>query len=277
MARIARLARLARILKFVHSHFTETLFIMMESLKGGVSTVAGSFFYLLTIHLLLALSVNQLLFAFYFESDPSTANEQAEVFEYFGSFSRALFTMFEITFNGSSNAARVLVNDVNEVFIIYSICHHAILGFAIISVIQAVFIQETFNAVQNCDEVMVRQARSKQARHECNMCRLFGEADLDGNGSVDVNEWMTMCEDSWVQTWLRSQGIEASYARTLFELLDDGDGKLTAVELVHGTAKLQGTSVSMTIIEVIRSIQKSMCEIREELMFAPHAVAAERM
>merc|ERR1719382_1650184 len=109
------------------------------------------------------------------------------------------------------------------------------------------------------------------------MTELFEEADLDGNGTLDMDEWMTVCQDEWVQAWLASQDLKAEDARSLFELIDDGDGRLTAEEIVKGTSSLKGTSATMKVIAMVHRIHNSVKDIRSELLFSQPDVAAERM
>mmetsp|Transcript_23407 Transcript_23407/g.61746 ORF Transcript_23407/g.61746 Transcript_23407/m.61746 type:complete len:120 (+) Transcript_23407:2-361(+) len=108
------------------------------------------------------------------------------------------------------------------------------------------------------------------------MQRLFMDADLDGNGSVDLGEWLSICNDSWVQVWLRAQDIMSKDASLLFELLDDGDGKLTADELIHGMASLKGVSAVMQVLATMSGVSKRVNEIRADMLFTQLPVAAER-
>merc|ERR1719188_1748306 len=109
------------------------------------------------------------------------------------------------------------------------------------------------------------------------MTLLFEEADVDGNGSLDIDEWLAICKDEWVQVWLACQDIKAEDARSLFELIDDGNGRLTAEEIVKGTSSLKGASATMKIIAMVYRVQDYVKDIRAELLFSQPSVAAERM
>merc|ERR1712087_209343 len=101
-------------------------------------------------------------------------------------------------------------------------------------------------------------------------------ADENGDGTVDLDEWMRVCEDPWVQAWLTSQEIRIGDAVRVFRTLDDGDGKLTADELINGTVALKGGSANMDLMALIHSIEGSVNDIKSEL-FAQQAVAQERL
>lgn len=272
LARLARLLRLLRIVQFMQGHLTESLFIISTSLKDSVSTTGWSFLFLLVVHFLLALFLNQILSEFYFVSGPSDDTDQSMVFEYFGSFSRSFLTMYEITFGNWPTPIRVLTEHVDEIFLVYGVVHKTILGFAAIGVLSAVFIQETFKVAQMDDNLMVRQTMRRERMHSLKMRRLFEEADEDGNGSIDTDEWDAVCKDEWVQTWLRSQDIPIQDARSLFEIIGDGDGGLTADELIQGTAALKGASAIINLLLLVRGVNESVNEIKERLLVARRAV-----
>eukprot|EP00959_Pyramimonas_sp_CCMP1952_P354823 7432293-Pyramimonas_sp.AAC.1 len=63
------------------------------------------------------------------------------------------------------------------------------------------------------------------------MQRLFVEADANGDGTIELDEWLTICEDQWVQIWLKSQDLDATDPGKLFTSLDDGSGTLTVERL----------------------------------------------
>jgi len=249
----------------MQGHLAESLFIISTSLRDSISTTAWSFLFLLVVHFLMALFLNQILAEFYFVSGPSDDAGQSVVFEYFGSFSRSFLTMYEITFGNWPTPVRALTEHVDEVFIVYGVVHKTIIGFAAVGVLSAVFIQETFKVAQMDDNLMVRQTLRRERIHSLKMRKLFEEADEDMNGSVDLAEWETICQDKWVQTWLRSQEIPIQNARSLFELiigLGDGDGSLTADELIQGTASLKGASAVVNLLQLVLDLQKSLNDIK---------------
>merc|ERR1740121_2501756 len=155
---------------------------------------------------MMALLINQVLREWYFSSD-GDQTEQAEVYYYFGSFSRSLLSMFEITLANWPTACRVLMDNVHEAFMIYALIHKMLLGFAVIGVINAVFIQETFRCAIADDAVMVAQTKQKQHVHRTRMEKLFAEADENFDNKIDVDEWQKVCKDEWVQVWLSSQDL----------------------------------------------------------------------
>jgi len=263
LARLARLLRLVRLCRFLHSAKFDALYLITTSLKGSVAILAWAFSLLLILHVLLALVVNQTLHQWYFQE--SEAEAQVEVFEYFGSFSRSLVTMFELTLANWPQPARVLMEKVHEATFIYSIMHKMVLGFAVIGIVNGVFIQETFKVSTMDDAEMVRQASRKEKVHVAKMRRLFLEADEDKSGTVDKDEWLRICEDSWVQTWLKAQDLYITDPAGLFDHLEDGMGMLTAEALIHGTAQMKGEASPHAMARLMKDVCLSVKSIEGRL------------
>lgn len=262
IVRLSRLLRLVRLFHYATSSGFDPLYIMVTSLGGGVVVLAWSFLLLLTLHVALALLFNQALHLWYFNE--SQAENQIEVFKYFGSFFRSLLTMFEFTLANWVTPAWVLTENVHEGFILYAILHKMILGFAIIGVVNGVFIQETFKVATLDDAIMVRQTARKEAAHIAKMKRLFQRADQDNSSTIDREEWLSLCKHKWVQNWLKAQDFDVRDPSKLFGELDDGSGRLTAKALVEGTTRLKGAASPMAMVRLINEVRSSVERIERQ-------------
>merc|ERR1712151_1463021 len=80
-----------------------------------------------------------------------------EMFNYFGSFSRCLLSMFELTLANWPPVTRLLAEEVSEWFMVLCVIHKLTIGFAVIGVINGVILQETFKVAQLDDTIMMRQ------------------------------------------------------------------------------------------------------------------------
>merc|ERR1719352_2243258 len=88
------------------------------------------------------------------------SNDEArreEVFRFYGTYIRTLFTMFEITFGNFMPPCRALVENIGEGWMIFALFHKLAIGFSVISVIMAVFIQETFKVAQTDNFILLNQ------------------------------------------------------------------------------------------------------------------------
>jgi hypothetical protein len=136
---------------------------------------------------------------------------------------------------------------VTEWFLIFSVLHKLTMGFAVIGVINGIFIQETFSVASSDDTLMLMQRQRALRVHTRKMERLFAAADSSGDGFVDKEEFRNILEKPHVQTWLAAQELDASDADKLFDLLNKGHNVLSAAELVKGVARLKGPSRSIDL------------------------------
>ncbi|OLP87442.1 hypothetical protein AK812_SmicGene31333 [Symbiodinium microadriaticum] len=210
---------------------------------------------LLLVQTTIAFCLTQILGGFFHAVDVS---QKIEIFQYFGTASRAMFTMFELTL---------------EYFAIFNVAYKLVVGFAAVGIINAVFMQETFKVASSDDNVMMRQKDLGNASllerdlrlHTKKMKTLFEAADESGDGVIDLDEFRKIFEleeirchvtfraaaDKRVEarTWLSAQDLPVSNPDLLFKLLDDGDGGLTAdsEELVKGVDRLKGSAKGMDL------------------------------
>merc|ERR1719240_570583 len=102
------------------------------------------------------------------------------MFEYFGTFTRTQITMTEITFGNFVPVCRFLNEQVNESYGYFIIAYKVAAGFALLSVVRGVFLQQTFKAAASDDELMVVQKQRAQQLHQRKMTRFFNAAAVDG-------------------------------------------------------------------------------------------------
>ena len=137
------------------------------------------------------------------------------------------------------------------------------MGFTVIGVINGVLLQETFKVAHHDDVVMVRTKQRAMRSHVEKMQTLFAAADVSGDGQVSLEELRSlMKEHPDARTWLAALDLEINDLEEVFALLDDGDGKLTADELVHGVAKLRGTAKSLDLAAVRSMLGRQEKELK---------------
>merc|ERR1712232_604740 len=88
--------------------------------------------------------------------------------------------------------------------------------------------------------------------HTKKMKALFEAADESGDGALDYDEFMTIITKPEVKSWLAAQQLDVSDAELMFVLMDDGDGEITAPELVKAAAKLKGPARSIDLHNLMR-------------------------
>jgi len=194
-------------------------------------------------------------------------DDQRIVFTYFGTSLRAIFTMFEVTLGNWPPACRILAERVSEWFFIIGILHKLSIGFALVGVMNAVFMQETFKTAAMDDNVMVRQKKRAKQKHMEKMHHLMNEAsmhDNDGdNDTISREAFLKICSDPQVALWLSSLELDVKDAANLFRLIDDSnDGVLTVDELANGVAKLKGPAKSLDMLTCIYQQRELSIDVR---------------
>merc|ERR1712107_318572 len=175
------------------------------------------------------------------------------VFSNFGTFSRTMITMMEFTMGNFMPVCSLLIEHVDEMYGHLVLVYKMAIGFAVISVIRGVFLHETFKAASSDDEPMVMQKNRAQKSHEKKMRRLFSQAHVSNEGGMQRSEFEELLRDDTVRVWLAAQDVDVGDANLLFDLMDDGDERLTPTELVKGVARLRGPARSLDLVELMHN------------------------
>lgn len=248
LLRLLRLAKLLRLVKvFKTMRGFEQLFLMLTALKGSLHILLWVTVLLFSGLLAFALLLNQTLVAYYIENGDAPLETRQECFKYFGTFSRALFSMFEMTLANWTPIARFLVEHVTEYFCIFCILFKLGMGFAVIAVINGCFIKETFKLAEQDDTLMILQKDKERHVHFEKMMKLLDVADKTGSGTLTRQEFVNVCQDPEVDIWLGAQGLRVTDAGAIFDLIDTGTGQISKGELVMGARKLQGNARSLDV------------------------------
>merc|ERR1712007_354357 len=139
------------------------------------------------------------------ESPHNPVEQQRQMFRYFGTFSRTMITMTELTLGNFVPVMRFLSENVNELYGYMIVVYKMIVGFAIVRVIGGVFLHETFKTVASDDELMVVQRKRSKKKHVEKMKRLVKTADKSQDGTVSREEFQTVLEDPTMILWLSAQ------------------------------------------------------------------------
>jgi voltage-gated sodium channel len=254
MARLFRLFRLVKVMKALHGF--DSLYLLTTTLKGSSAVLGWSCVLLLTVQMFIAMLCWFLLTEVYFNNENYPLEERLLVFEYFGSFTRSMLTMFEMTLANWPPVCRLLVEYVNEWFMLFCIIHKLTIGFAVIGVINGVFMQETFRVASTDDRIMVREREREVKAYTQKMKRLFAAADDSGDGFLDLEEFKTIMADPNILFWLSSMQISVQDPEKLYRILDvDGDQELTCEEVVAGFMKMRGAAKSMDLILLKKDLE----------------------
>jgi len=237
MARLARLLRFLRVVKTINGF--ASLYLIVQSIKGSVSALFWSSFVLVLVEMMFALALNLTMTTYWEDQSSETLDDRRELYRYFGTFTKSLFTMIEMLMGNWFHITRLLTR-FNELFMIFGILHQLIVGFAVLEVISGVFLNETFKIAALDDSIMLNEVKRAAKAESAKLTEFFQRADSNCDGQVTLEELKKVLESDEVMDWLTAMGLDLIDIDQMFVMLDkDIDGQISCVELVKGAAMLK--------------------------------------
>jgi len=248
LLRMMRLARLVRVVKVVKKlEAFDSLRVMIKSIQACVAVLLWSTVLLVFVEMMVGLFLTNML-AHEIENPERLVSERIELFKYFGTFSRTMISMTELTLGNFVPICRLLTENIGEEYGHAILLYKLIVGFGMVKVLSGVFMHETFKAAATDDDLMVIQKNRAQRKHQEKIMSLFIAADSAEQGYLSRQQFAEILEDPDVRMWLAAQDVEVGDARLLFDLMDDGDNMLTVGKLVKGIARLKGPAKGVDVV-----------------------------
>lgn len=254
--RLLRLSKMLRLVKLMkQSDVFDSLKVLVASIKASVSTLFWALLVLLLIQCISALFMTQVLESFLLDKEGDLV-VQRRVFRYFGTFWRAMITMFEITFANWTPSCRLLVDNVAETYGVFYLVYRCVIGFAVLMVVQAVFIQQTMKTTQLDDEFLANQEHKAKEKTIRRLERLFKRMDTDQDGALHFEEIQIALEKTEIQDLFALVDLDVHDFRSLFKILDHGDGQISIEDFVKGVEHVKGTARELDMMQCLQSLTK---------------------
>lgn len=256
--RLMRLLRLPRLLKAMKSVAAfDALFLLLKCLQASFSAAFWSILIILTVQLTLGMLIGQLLQDFIADVNRSEDVRRA-IFLRFGTFTRSMHTMFEITFANWGPTSRLLGEEVNELWTLFFVVYRCMFIFAVLKVITALFITETYAVLEKDDEVMITKKRRAKANLAQKLTNIYTEIDRDGDGSVTWHEFEeVVLADEMIRTWMSTIDIAPHDFTTLFHLVETGgDGEVDLAEFLATMPSLRGAAKSIDMQLLTKTVER---------------------
>jgi len=270
LLRLVRMSRLARVMK--KFEFCDSLRVIYRSITASTPILVWTSIILFICEALVGLVLHSVLVP-YMEDSQRTDLQRSTAFKYFGTFSRSMISMTELTLGNFVPVLRFLCDDVDEWYGHGILVYKMIMGFAVIRVIGGVFINETFKTAAQDDELMVVQKKRAQQKHKDKMLHFMKQADDSGDGIVDREEFHKIMQNSNMRMWLAAQDVDISNVDLLFDLIDTGEGSdgISHAELCDGISRLKGPAKSLDVVSLMYvswSLMKMLKEFKQEFKVA---------
>ena len=109
----------------------------------------------------------------------------------YGNFLKAFYTLFEITHSGSwPSKVRPVIEKVNPWYAVLFCSYIALVVFAVIRIVTALFLQETLSNAANDADMLLENSRRLAKDYQDKLEELFRAADNDGDGSLTPDEFV---------------------------------------------------------------------------------------
>ncbi|CAE7234962.1 Scn11a [Symbiodinium natans] len=254
--RLLRLGKLLRAIRVVRmSAVLESLQLLLKCIFASVRILFWSLFLLMIIQISAGMTISYMVSEFML--DPGAPMEaRFAVFRYYGTFSATLLTMFEVLFANWAPPCRVLIDYVSEWYALVFIIYRCFVGFAVLNVVNAVFVQSTMKVAQADEEVMAREKRRSEQAFQRKVSALFRQADISGDGKIDMKEFKRLLKAPKLHLWLSQLEIETTDLWGLFQMLDTGDGEISLEEFEAGTMRIKGMARSFDLAQVHRLVER---------------------
>ncbi|CAE7582625.1 unnamed protein product [Symbiodinium natans] len=231
--RLLRMGKLARAFRMVTmSSVLNSLQLLIKCLAASRDMLLWSFCLLTFVQCVAGLILSTLCRDF-IENESGDVVVREQVFRYYGTFTRTILSMFEIMFANWGPPCRVVVENVSEWFSIFFLCYRCVLGFAVLNVVNSVFVQQTMKTASSDEELAFRQKEKDIALYNRKVKKLFKTIDSSGDGAINLEEFSKLVKSPKLQFWMSQLELEYHDLLSLFEFLDNGDGQITMLGTEH--------------------------------------------
>jgi len=255
---IIRLIRLARIMRSLRLLRTMKLFaglrIMVSASMNVMPKVLWALCFLMVYILIGALVAGHLLTDFIL--DPKQDLQDREwVWQNYGTSYSAAYSMFVIVFSGGwPTRVTPILQKVSKWYLLLFLPVVIFIHFAALRVITGIIMKETIDITYEDTDIMrTKQLRAKK-KQIARLKKIFSMTDKSHDGKVTIDELAAAMELPEVRACLSSWSLLPHEADVLFDLLDDGDGKIDWEEFLQSIMRLKGAAREADIIYIEREL-----------------------
>jgi len=259
MIRMLRLCKVARGLRALRSVSSlDSLQLIIKSITASLSTLLWSLIVLGVIQCISGMILSQLLNDFFneanFESEDEALKEVKEVFFYYGTFSRSMVTMFEVSLANWAVPCRILLNNAGEGYAMIILLYKITCGFAVLNVIAAVFIQQTMKIMQQDTDIMLMEKQRVEHAFEKKMKTLFAYLDISRDGHISMSELEAKMDDPEAKLQAYFLGIDLKDIEDMFDLLENPES-MTADEFLAAAGKIRKQAKTIDIAHILGHVK----------------------
>jgi len=273
--RLVRLVRLSKVFRVVRVLKTfKSLRVLVSAMAASIGALAWSMTLLFILELMGAIFLAQVLRPFIEEPDRSLESRQW-LWDRFGTWVRAMLTVFEITMApGGFIQYRRVAEEVHPLFALFFVAYVCVVTFAMVRVITAMFLKATLSASdQDEASLATDRANAREAYAQRLRSALQEDPVEDSIGQEDLRKLLSM---NRMKEWLEEVGLTQPEAERLFLALEHGHGAGSFSEFVAALQRMRGpprAADSIVCLYESRWILKRLSYIEEVLKWSPRKVS----
>jgi len=237
--RVVRLAKLAKVFRMVRVlRAFEPLRILIITIVHSVGALAWSMSLLLVFEVIGSIFLAQLLIPF-INDDSKDLEMRQLVWERFGTWSRAMYTTYEITMApGGFLQYRKIIWNVTPVVALFFMVYGCTVTFAVIRVITALFLRATLSV---CDQEEYQEGQRVISERNIFAEKLQASIDEDGSGGIDFHEFKSLIEVKQMKEWISDAGLNDDGAKRLFRsLMDSESHEMSFMQFLESLSQMRG-------------------------------------
>mmetsp|Transcript_89865 Transcript_89865/g.159879 ORF Transcript_89865/g.159879 Transcript_89865/m.159879 type:complete len:421 (-) Transcript_89865:78-1340(-) len=246
--RLLRIGKLARALRIATtSNALQSLQLLIKCLAASAEMLFWSFALLTFIQCVAGMILSSLVRDYIADDSDTPPEDREAVWQSFGTFSRTMLTMFEILFANWSPVCRLLIDRISEGFAAFFLIYRCVISFAVINVVNAVFVQQTLKTASSDEELAFRTKQRDQLKYAAKVRKLFASVDVSDDGSINFEEFSELVHSPMLKFWMSQLDLEYHDLCGLFEFLDNGKGEITLRDFLDGASRLKGSAKAIDV------------------------------
>jgi len=262
LLRFLRLMRLLRLLRVFR------MFSKLQTFVSALCTMFGTFIWIFSVLFLFILCFAIMLTHLLGHAEALGDRDHlqmhhAEALEttinYFKDVPTSLFTLFQLTTTDNWDVIAMPLVEINPWWRLFFVFFISFASWTMISVLTAVASTNMIEATSDRKEVELMEQEQKHKQFLSFLHESFLEADEDGNGLLDKEEFSALMQKEFVHKQMKDLGIHLTHEELFkaWDMLDiDESGELTIEEFVTGLSYLQEGLSTKHIVNVDYSLKR---------------------
>jgi len=231
--------------------------LMVRALQAGVPVLVWVIMLVGPAVACAALGMNYTLVDF-IQDESQELKHRVDCYNYFGTFSKAMLSMFEVTFASWVPICRFLHGRVDERVALFIMGWKLVVGVAVLRVVYGVFLHVTFRCVHANEELLIAQKLREDRKYRARIFDIFTRFDVTGSGGLSWEEFRRIANDERINALLCAMDLDIKDAELVFLLANPDGGEMTPDEMMDGFSKLKGFARAVDVGSVLHEQRKSI-------------------